>query len=142
MDDQRITIDKDGFINITDSGIMHLAGAKSLTFLSLSDSQPLIFICPLILSLYASVDLENFVELFLDRTLITDAGIVYLDGLHELTHLSLNKTRIKNAHCLQSVNLHLQLKYPHVGYTRVADKGARELRGKYHIFSTHVRLSH
>ncbi|RIB09996.1 hypothetical protein C2G38_2251038 [Gigaspora rosea] len=41
--------------------------------------------------------LKNLTELYLDRTSITDAGIIYLDSLRELTHLSLNKPRIKYA---------------------------------------------
>ncbi|CAG8623934.1 19723_t:CDS:10, partial [Gigaspora margarita] len=120
-----IKMDLTGFINVTDSGIMHLSGAKSLTFLSLSGTKLTD------VGMSALKDLENLVELYLDRTSITDAGIVYLDGLRDLTHLSLNKTRIKNASLStirKSTFANRKLKYLDVGYTRVTDKGVKELR--------------
>ncbi|RIB18906.1 hypothetical protein C2G38_2245464, partial [Gigaspora rosea] len=90
--------------------------------------------------------LENLVELYLDRTSITDAGIVYLDGL---TQLSLNKTRIKNSSLStirKSTFANRKLKYLDVGYTRITDKGVKELRGLPHLSSlnfdfTQVSLS-
>ncbi|RIB11744.1 hypothetical protein C2G38_2202630 [Gigaspora rosea] len=139
-----IKMDLTGFINVTDSGIMHLAGAKRLsTFLSLSGTKLTD------VGMSALKDLENLVELYLDRTSITDAGIVYLDGLRELTHLSLNKTRIKNASLStirKSTFANRKLKYLDVGYTRVTDKGVKELRGLPHLSFlnldfTHVSLS-
>ncbi|CAG8837447.1 43680_t:CDS:1, partial [Gigaspora margarita] len=51
--------------------------------------------------------------------------------LHELTHLSLNKILIKNASLSKirkSLFANRELKYLDVGYTRVTDKGIRELR--------------
>ncbi|RIB23849.1 hypothetical protein C2G38_2170077 [Gigaspora rosea] len=144
-----IKMDLTGFINVTDSGIMHLAGAKSdlfyfcLIFLSLSGTKLTD------VGMSALKDLENLVELYLDRTSITDAGIVFLDGLRDLTHLSLNKTRIKNASLStirKSTFANRKLKYLDVGYTRVSDKGVKELRGLPHLSFlnldfTHVSLS-
>ncbi|KAF0517367.1 RNI-like protein [Gigaspora margarita] len=101
-----IKMDLTGFINVTDSGIMHLAGAKSLTFLSLSGTK------------------------------LTDVGISALKGLRDLTHLSLNKTRIKNASLStirKSTFSNRKLKYLDVRYTRVTDKGVKELRGLPHL---------
>ncbi|RIB23848.1 hypothetical protein C2G38_2170072 [Gigaspora rosea] len=114
----------------------------SLTFLSLSGTKLTD------VGMSALKDLENLVELYLDRTSITDAGIVYLDGLRDLTHLSLNKTRIKNASLStirKSTFANRKLKYLDVGYTRVTDKGVKELRGLPHLSLnldfTHVSLS-
>ncbi|CAG8540281.1 1769_t:CDS:10, partial [Cetraspora pellucida] len=125
-----VKMDLTGFINVSDEGIMHLAEAKSLTFLSLSGTKLTDA------GMSALKDLVNLVELYLDRTLITDAGAVYLDGLRELTHLSLNKTRIKNASLSiirKSTFATRKLKYLDVGYTRVTDRGVRELKGLPHL---------
>ncbi|RIB09997.1 hypothetical protein C2G38_2251039 [Gigaspora rosea] len=94
-------MDLTGFINVTDSGVMHLAGARSLTFLSLSGMK------------------------------LTDVGMSALKGLRDLTHLSLNKTRIKNSSLStirKSTFANRKLKYLDVGYTRITDKGVKELR--------------
>ncbi|RIB24393.1 hypothetical protein C2G38_2242047 [Gigaspora rosea] len=104
---------------LTDSGVMHLAGAKSLTFLSLSGTK------------------------------LTDVGMSALKGLRGLTHLSLNKTRIKDASLStirKSTIANRKLIYLDVGYTRVTDKGVKELRGLPHLSFlnldfTHVSLS-
>ncbi|RIB29478.1 hypothetical protein C2G38_2155266 [Gigaspora rosea] len=79
-----------------------------------------------------SVDLDNLVELYPDRTLITDADIVYLDGQRELTQIK--QTRVKNAslsRIYKSTFANRKFKYIDVGYTLVTDKGIRELRDKY-----------
>ncbi|RIB04592.1 hypothetical protein C2G38_2254294 [Gigaspora rosea] len=54
-------MDLTDFINVTDSGIMHLAEAKSLTFLSLSGMKLTN------VGISALKDLENLVELYLDE---------------------------------------------------------------------------
>ncbi|RIB03067.1 hypothetical protein C2G38_2226131 [Gigaspora rosea] len=175
-----IKMDLTGFINVTDSGIMHLAELRviesdlfyfSLTFLSLSGTKLTD------VGMSALKDLENLIELYLDRTSIMDAGIVYLDGILFIntyyykylipyknftniqtkflnrparpTHLSLNKTRIKNASLStirKSTFANRKIKYLDVGYTRVTDKGVKELRGLPHLSFlnldfTHVSLS-
>ncbi|CAG8856782.1 15893_t:CDS:2, partial [Gigaspora margarita] len=56
-------------------------------------------------------DLENLVKLYLDRTLITDAGIFK-------QNTTIRKSSFSNR----------KLKYLDVGYTRVTNKGVRELR--------------
>ncbi|CAG8581319.1 31497_t:CDS:10 [Racocetra persica] len=125
-----VKMDLTGFINVSDAGIMYLAEAKSLTFLSLSGTKLTDA------GMVALKDLVNLVELYLDRTLITDAGVAYLDGLRELTHLSLNKTRIKNASLSiirKSTFATRKLKYLNVGHTRVTDKGVKELKGLPHL---------
>ncbi|RIB23850.1 hypothetical protein C2G38_2170081 [Gigaspora rosea] len=80
---------------------------SSLTFLSLSGTKLTD------VGMSALKDLENLIELYLDRTSITDAGIVYLDGIFK-----------QITYHLQSV----KLKYLDVGYTRITDKGVKELR--------------
>ncbi|RIB02252.1 hypothetical protein C2G38_2255707 [Gigaspora rosea] len=105
---------------------MHFAEAKSLTFLSLSDTK----LTEVVMS--ALKDLENLVELYLDLILITDASKhCLLRHLHELTHLSLSKARFNNASLStirKSTFANRKVKYLDVGYTLVNDKGIRELR--------------
>ncbi|RIB26631.1 hypothetical protein C2G38_2162844 [Gigaspora rosea] len=106
-----IKMDLTGFINVTDSGVMHFAGAKSLTFLFLSGTKLTG------VKMFALKNLENLVELYLDRTSITDAGIVYLAGINASLS-TICKSTFANR----------KLKYLDVGYTRVTDKGVKELR--------------
>ncbi|RIA82813.1 hypothetical protein C1645_834773 [Glomus cerebriforme] len=119
-------LDLTNFINVTDVGILHIDAIKSLTYLSLSGTKLTD------VGMTALKNLENLVELYLDRTNITDAGIANLRDLRELTHLSLNKTRIKNG-SLQIIGNSAfssrELKYLNIGYTRVTDKGVKELKG-------------
>ncbi|CAG8443511.1 12758_t:CDS:10 [Funneliformis caledonium] len=110
----------ENFKNVTDVGVMHIGRIKSLSFLSLSGTKLTDA------GMTALKDLENLAELYLDRTNITDVDI------RGLTHLSLNKTKIKNESLRiigKAAFSNRGLKYLNVGYTHVTDKGVRELQG-------------
>ncbi|CAG8707725.1 13789_t:CDS:10, partial [Rhizophagus irregularis] len=119
-------LDLTNFINVTDVGILCIEAVKSLTYLSLSGTKLTDT------GMTALKSLENLVELYLDRTCITDIGVANLRNLRELTHLSLSKTKIKNESLRiigNSAFSPRSLKYLNVGYTRVTDKGVKELKG-------------
>ncbi|KAF0517365.1 RNI-like protein [Gigaspora margarita] len=79
---------------------------------------------------------SNLLINFPNREEELDDKLQDFSGLRDLTHLSLNKTRIKNASLStirKSTFANRKLKYLDVGYTRVTDKGVKELRGLPHL---------
>ncbi|RIB01616.1 hypothetical protein C2G38_2050739 [Gigaspora rosea] len=124
-----IKMDLTAFINVTDSGVMHLAEARviendlfyfSLTFLSLSGTKLTD------VGMSALKDLENLVE--------SGSNLNYGCWLARSYSPWFKQTRIKNtllSTICKSTFANRKLKYLDVGYTHVTDKGVKELRDKY-----------
>jgi hypothetical protein len=78
-------------MQLTDSGLRHLAGANQLKWLALSHTEVTDA------GLVHLKGLNRLETLFLSGTQVTDAGLVHLEGLHRLKGVSLANTRVTEA---------------------------------------------
>ena len=107
--------------NITDAGLVHLAGLTNLQFLFLEGTRVTDA------GLVHLSELSNLQEIFLSKTKISDAGLVHLTEMSSLQNLGLQRTRITDAGLPHLKKMtHLQELW--INNTKITDRGVAELR--------------